>query len=469
MVAVGLISTVAGAPGVRPSRNKSSDCAPATADLVKSGRLGRSSAASSTSPRRASASRSCALRSPSWYANAVAVLMLSTTASGLYLIRSWYRKLRWQTSSVRSLSRSWSISRRCSGFAMTEPRSRRARLAGRKTLPHSTSIVARPRCGSSARAVARTSSSNRATSTTRRGAAPSSRRATAWPTSPLPPRIITVRSRRSMQSLDGLDFVRGEPPKLALRQSSQPHWSVGHPVQPLDLEVQRLREPPHDALTAFREGDLDLDARVHGTHAEVHDAHRATVDRRRSREGRPHLSGPGPMDPQPIGAGHGEAWMHQPMRGGAVRGEEQQPRGHDVQSPDVGEPRHVGEEAVDGPPPLRVPAAHYIADRLVEREPGHRPRPYGTPVDRHSLAQRIHAHPDRGHGAVHAHATRTDQILGLAAGRHARTRQGALQAHQRHSGSAGAGGRSATDSSSNRGSSSRSLRPRISRNCGVVP
>src|SRR5439155_4264 len=115
------------------------------------------------------------------------------------------------------------------------------------------------------------------------------------------------------------------------------------------------------------------------------------------------------------------------------------------------------------------PAAHYIADRLVEREPGHRPRPYGTPVDSHSLAQRIHAHPDRGHGAVHAHATRTDQILGLAAGRHARTRQGALQAHQRHSGSAGAGGRSATESSSSRGSSSRSLRPRISRNCGVVP
>ncbi len=61
------------------------------------------------------------------------------------------------------------------------------------------------------------------------------------------------------------------------------------------------------------------------------------------------------------------------------------------------------------------------------------------------------------------------EILGLAAGCHARTRQGALQAHQHHSGSAGAGGRSATDSSSSRGSSSRSLRPRISRNCGVVP
>src|SRR5207244_10784203 len=43
MVAVGLISTVAGAPGVRPSRNRSNDCAPATADFVSRRRLGRSS------------------------------------------------------------------------------------------------------------------------------------------------------------------------------------------------------------------------------------------------------------------------------------------------------------------------------------------------------------------------------------------------------------------------------------------
>src|SRR5947208_8956516 len=174
---------------------------------------------------------------------------------------------------------------------MTEPRSRRARLAGRKTLPHSTSIVARPRCGSSARAVARTSSSNSATSTRRRGAVPSSRRATAWPTSPLPPRIITVRSRSSMQSLDGLDFVRGEPPVLALGQPPEPHRPVGNPVEPLDLESQRLREPPDDALAAFRKGDLDLDAALHGPHPEVHDPHGATVDRRRARERGPHVGG----------------------------------------------------------------------------------------------------------------------------------------------------------------------------------
>src|SRR5438876_10277509 len=240
---------------------------------------------------------------------------------------------------------------------MTAPRSRRARLAGRKTLPHSTSIVARPRCGSSARAVARTSSSNSATSTTRRGAAPSSLRATAWPTSPLPPRIITVRSRSSMQSLDGLDFVRGEPPVLALDQAPEPHRSVGDAMQPLDLESQRLREPPDDALAAFGEGDLDLDAALHGPHPKVHDPHRAAVDRRGSREGGAHLRRAVAVDPEPVGAGYGEARVHQPVRRCAVRGEEQQPRRHDVQASNVREPRYVGEEAVDGPAPLRVPAA----------------------------------------------------------------------------------------------------------------
>src|SRR5881398_3241259 len=43
IVAVGLISMVAGAPGVRPRRNRSSEWAPATPDLVSNVRLGRSS------------------------------------------------------------------------------------------------------------------------------------------------------------------------------------------------------------------------------------------------------------------------------------------------------------------------------------------------------------------------------------------------------------------------------------------
>ena len=43
MAVVGLISIVAGAPGVRATSQSSSECAPATADLVSSVREGRSS------------------------------------------------------------------------------------------------------------------------------------------------------------------------------------------------------------------------------------------------------------------------------------------------------------------------------------------------------------------------------------------------------------------------------------------
>src|SRR3989441_2089910 len=92
-------------------------------------------------------------------------------------------------------------------------------------------MAARPRYGSSASAVAFTSSSNSATSTMRRGAAASSRRATACPTSPLPPKIIAVRSRSSMESLDGLDLLRREPPVLALGESPETHRSIRHAVR----------------------------------------------------------------------------------------------------------------------------------------------------------------------------------------------------------------------------------------------
>src|SRR5256712_986869 len=352
---------------------------------------------------------------------------------------------------------------------MTDPRSRRARPAGRKTLPHSASIVARPRCGWGARAVARTSSSNRATSTWRSVASSSSRGATAGPTSPLPRRIITVRSRRSIQSLDGLDFVSGEPPVFTLGEPPEPHRPVGNAVQPLDFESQSLREPPDDALAAFRERDLDLDAALRRAHPEVHDLHRATVDCRGVCQGGANLGGIVSVDPEPVRPGDGEPRVHQPMRRRAVRGEEQQPRRHDIQSTDVCEPRYVGEETVHSLSPLRVTATHHVADRLVEGEPGNGPRGfYGAAVDGHALPRRIHAHADRGHRAVHAHATGADQVLGLAAGRHARTRQGALQAHWRHSGSAGAGGPGRPHTSSPPGTPSPSLWPRGSPNTAPV-
>src|SRR3989440_6648382 len=228
--------------------------------------------------------------------------MESTTASGLYLRRSWYRKLRCRTSSVSSPIRSWSTSRRWSGFATTAPRSNWARLAGRNTLPHSTSIAARPRYGSSARAVARTSSSNNATSTSRRGAAVSSRRATAWPTRPEPPRIIAVRSRRSMQSLDGVDFVRREPAVFPLPEASQPHRPVGYAVQPLDFEPQRLGEAAHDALAPLGEGQLQLDAPPGRSQAGLRHPHRPTVDRDRAPERRHDFGRGAAVRPQPVGA-----------------------------------------------------------------------------------------------------------------------------------------------------------------------
>src|SRR5438034_7008720 len=83
------------------------------------------------------------------------------------------------------------------------------------------------------------------------GAVASRRRATACPTNPLPPRIITVRSRSSMASLDGFDLPCGEPPPFPLGEASQTYRSVGHAVQPLHLESERFGEPPHDALPAF--------------------------------------------------------------------------------------------------------------------------------------------------------------------------------------------------------------------------
>src|SRR5438105_3861205 len=123
-------------------------------------------------------------------------------------------------------------------------------------------------------------------SASRCGAVVSSRRATAWPTRPEPPRIIAVRSRRSMQSLDGVDFVRREPAVLPLPEASQPHRPVGYAVQPLDFEPQRLGEAAHDALAPLGQGQLQLDAPPGRSQAELRHPHRPTVDRDRAPERR---------------------------------------------------------------------------------------------------------------------------------------------------------------------------------------
>src|SRR6266545_3396770 len=401
--------------------------------------------------------------------------MLSTTASGLYCASRRNNKLRSSTSSLRSPSTSSSTSARCSGLAYTVVTSSWATAAGRNTLPHSTATAARPRWGSRARAAARTSSSNSATRTSRRGAAASNRRATAWPTSPLPPNSITVRSARSMQSPDRFDLPAGERAPAALGQPAQPHRAVRDAMQPLDLQPQRLGHAAHDALPPLGQRQLDLDRLSRRLsrrpRAELLDAHRASIEHDAPREPRAHVPGAGAVHAEPVGARDRVARVHQPMGRPSVRREEQQARGHHVQSPNVRETGHLGEEVEHGAPPFGVGATHDVAQGLVECQPGgarggaHRPAIHGD-----ALAVGIDAQPDGGGIAVHPHPPRADQVLGLAPRCDARARQGALQAHQTHSGSsAGVGGRRATDSSSSRGSCSRSLSPRISRNGGVVP
>src|SRR3989442_6510490 len=360
--------------------------------------------------------------------------------------------------------------RRWAPLARSAARSSRATGAGRNTSPHSTSIAVRPRYGASAVAAARTSSSNSATSTRRFGPAPSTRRATAWPTSPLPPRMTTVRSRRSMQSLDLADLVRGERAVPALWELPQAHGAVGNAVQPLHLQPQLLGEAPHDALPPLGERHLHLDASTGRSHPARHDAHGAVVDDDAAGEGALHRLRLQPVRAKPVGAGHGETGVHEPVRGRPVRRQQQQARRHHVQASNVREAGHLGEEVEDRGPALGVPAAYHVPERLVEPQPGPAGRANSAAVHGDALALRIDRLAQNSDRAVHLHAAGADQLLGLAPGGHARARQGALQAHQRHScSSAGAGGRTATDSSSSRGSSSSPFKPRISRNCGVVP
>src|SRR6266851_1935714 len=402
--------------------------------------------------------------------------MLSTTTSGAYLRSSWCSRLRSSTSSVRSPKRSPISSARCAGLARSSPRSSRATGEGKKTLPHSTSIVVRPRTGASAAAVSRTSFSYRATRTRRfregggggrRGVeaeagASSRRRATAWPTRPLPPRITTVPSRRSMQSLDPLDLARGERAVGALSEAAEAHGPIRDAVQPFHLQAQLLGQAAHDPLPALREGQRHFDAAprsataaaAHFAHARLYDPDRPSVDYHTAPQSGTRLGGGPPVYAKPVGAGHRVARVHEAVRPPAVGGEQQQPGGHDVQPSNVREARHIGEEVEDGASPGGVAPAHHNADRLVEGEPCRRTDwgLYGPTIHHEPLAVRIDTLAHRGDHAVHPHPTSADQIFGFATGGHTCPRQGALQAHQGHSGWAGAGGRSATDSSSSRGS-----------------
>src|SRR5438045_4391852 len=225
-------------------------------------------------------------------------------------MRSWNSRFRSSTASVRSPN-SWpSTSARCSGLPMTTARSSRATAAGAKMLPHSTSIVTLPRYGSSARAAARTSSSKSATSTRRRGGgvAASTRRAMAWPTRPLPPSSMIVRSASSMQSLDCSDFLPGELPPLALGELAEPHGAVGDAVQPFDFEIQRFCDASDDPLPPFGQRQLDLHRLALLPHARLDDTHGAPIDDDPLRERATNRGRIGAVHAQPVGARHLVAW-----------------------------------------------------------------------------------------------------------------------------------------------------------------
>src|SRR5207302_479195 len=88
--------------------------------------------------------------------------------------------------------------------------------------------------------------------------AASTRRATAWPTTPLPPSNITVRSARSMQALDRSDLLPGELAPMALGQLAEPDRAGGHDVRPTNVrEAGHLGEQPEHGAPPLRIGATD--------------------------------------------------------------------------------------------------------------------------------------------------------------------------------------------------------------------
>src|SRR5690349_15930184 len=161
------------------------------------------------------------------------------------------------------------------------PRSCRATDAGRNTFPHSTAISALPRWEASAAAALFTSSSNSATRISRRGPFASTRRATACPTSPDPPSSMTVLSARCMDPSDGLDLAWRERAPLPFRKLAEPHRTVRHAVQPLDLEPQLFRETAHDPMPSLRQCQLVLDAPFAATDRARSEEHTSELQSRR--------------------------------------------------------------------------------------------------------------------------------------------------------------------------------------------
>src|SRR5207302_738954 len=80
------------------------------------------------------------------------------------------------------------------------------------------------------------------------------------------------------------------------------------------LEPERLGEAPHDALAPLGERELQFDAPPGRPLAELRHPHRPTVDRDRAPESRRNLGRRPAVRPQPVGARHREARVHEPVR-----------------------------------------------------------------------------------------------------------------------------------------------------------
>src|SRR5690606_17178578 len=213
--------------------------------------------------------------------------MQSTTSAGLWRSSSAPSVERRTTSSVSSPSRSSSSSARLSGSASTSSRGRSFNGSGRKMLPHSaTTRVPSGTPAASSSATAPSASSRRsALMMTVRGPSSSTRRATAIPTSPDPPRSNTVfpwisilrrflqrfvhqpgagpgRRRRTPsvlapagQPIERRDLGGGETPPRARRQTAEPHRAMTQPHKAAYGMARRSHHAPDDPFPAVPHRD----------------------------------------------------------------------------------------------------------------------------------------------------------------------------------------------------------------------
>jgi hypothetical protein len=118
-----------------------------------------------------------------------------------------------------------------------------------------------------------------------------------------------------------------------------------------------------------------------------------------------------------IDARHLTPWMEEAGGERAVVGEEEEPGGVEVEAADGEESLARRHQARDRRTSLGVVERAHHAAGLVERDRAAAAgRPHRLAVDRDRIACRVGAHAERAHDrAVHRHAPRLDERLGVAA------------------------------------------------------